>query len=402
MAQNETFFSPFGLEPIIDVDGNPLHDIDTTASDTTLQNKLKLLYVYDALMSLTDSDHLDSNSPQAKGVTLAEISKYIADNYHLTIDRKSFYPIISALQASGVDIVHGKGKYARYYINNRLFSLAELKLIAGAIAACKILDKKQADELIGKLARLTSRLNAEEELDVRSIDTANRPSKGASEKLFTNINTINKAIQQKKLIRFKYYYYALDSTNGRRTQKLRKAKDGGEFRYASPYELVWEDERYYLICHNAEHDKLDGNDVIMRDFTHFRVDRMKDITIIEPSELRPFLPITEIQSDFNITKYMRSTFSMYGSSEETRVTISFPYEGGIVSTVVDKFGADVKTIPDKDNRFYITVPVRVSQTFFSWIMQFGGAAEIVGPKEVRDEFIRLLEKLLDSHKADKK
>ncbi len=372
------FAAARGLKPIVDVDGNSLHNVNTTVPDATLQNKLKLLYVYDALLTLTDSDH------EKDGVPLPDIAKYISEKYSVTIDRKCFYQIISALEASGISIVHGKGHYAKYYINERLFSIAELKLIADAIASCKILDESHAETLIQKLKLLTSEENATE-LE-RRVYTAGRPGANYSEELFSAIDVIYAAIRNKDLISYEYYYYTTSGIGDRRKRKAKYDSSNRKRRTVVPFELVWNDEKYYLLCYNPNHPES---------ITHLRVDRMQNVKPVKPSNSNPHIEITDIVPDFDLRSYMSTTFSMFGG-HNTEVKLRFVNEGGIISSVVDQFGADVRTIPDGDEHFYIKVPVKVNAPFFSWVMMFGGKAQIVSPPEVRKQFADLLRTTLNS------
>ncbi len=374
------FAAPTGLKPVDDVNS------PQTKLNQTLKNKLKLMYVYDALLALTDPPE---KGTEAKSLTLAEINQYIVDKYNISIDRKCFYQLISALKASGIDIVHGSGQYARYYINERLFSLAELKLIAGAIASCKILDETSANTLLDKLKQLTSQRNAEA-MTTKRVYTAGRPDANYSKELFNTIDTINCAIRDGKLISFDYYQYTTKTNGNKRVREISPGQNGNR-RFVTPYELVWNNESYYLLCHYSGHDKGDEKEI-----THFRVDRMQNVRIVAPSNKYPYVPIADVNKDFNLRSYMSTTFSMFGG-KDTIVKIRFSLaKKGIVSSVVDQFGANVSTIPDGKDHFYIKVPVKVNNPFFAWVMQFGGNAEIVEPLDVRQQYIDLLKKSLAS------
>ena len=66
------------------------------------------------------------------------------------------------------------------------------------------------------------------------------------------------------------------------------------------------------------------------------------------------------------------------------------------------FGTKVKTRSVDKDHFQFDAEVSVSQTFFSWIFEFGGMIKIVGPEHVKEAFRQHAEKAVSdlSKKSD--
>ena len=58
------------------------------------------------------------------------------------------------------------------------------------------------------------------------------------------------------------------------------------------------------------------------------------------------------------------------------------------------FGSKVKTTPVEKDHFQFDAEVSVSQTFFSWIFEFGGMIKIVGPERVKEQFHEMVQQVL--------
>ena len=83
--------------------------------------------------------------------------------------------------------------------------------------------------------------------------------------------------------------------------KLRKE---GEWFRVSPWVLIWDNEFYYLIACDAEHSRI----------KHYRVDKMLNISTVDEKREGK-----EQYKSFDITRYSKSLFGMFGG-EETKVT----------------------------------------------------------------------------------
>ena len=126
------------------------------------------------------------------------------------------------------------------------------------------------------------------------------------------------------------------------------------------------------------YEKYDG-------ITHFRVDKMEDIEILD----------TECQNiDINITEYTRKMFSMF-VGEETNVKIQF--DNSLLGVVIDRFGKNTKIHKADENNFVAYLTVEISPPFFGWIFQFGGKVRIVSPENVKSRFVEYMDEVKKSY-----
>jgi len=306
--------------------------------------KLKILYLADIFVKETDEQH---------PISVKKIIDRLSE-MGVAAERKSIYDDIEKLRFYGMDICEsGAASSSGYYLASGTFELAELQLLADAVACSKFITEKKSRELIKKIETLTSVYQARA-LD-RCVIVANRV-KAINERIYYNIQTIHEALQKGVKINFLYFSYDMNKT---------KVYRSGKARYEmSPYSLAWEDENYYCVGYYRKYNKI----------TNFRVDRMEDIQLTDE-------PIENKQS-FNITDYSRKVFGMFSSDEIVRAEISF--DKSLTSVVMDKFGSDVTMFRVDDDNFRILADINVSPTFYGWIVQFGTKAKILGPQKLKD------------------
>ena len=85
--------------------------------------KQKLLVLLRVLWEQSDDEH-----PMTVGELLAALERQ-----GLKGERKSIYTDMEALRAFGIDVVNRRGKGGGWYLGERTFQLAELKLLVDAV-----------------------------------------------------------------------------------------------------------------------------------------------------------------------------------------------------------------------------------------------------------------------------
>jgi predicted DNA-binding transcriptional regulator YafY len=318
--------------------------------------KLKLLYLLKIFLEKTDNEH---------ALTVPEIIEELK-KYNISAERKSIYDDIEALKVFGIDIVCRKSKTYDYNITSRTFQLAELKLLADAIASSKFITEKKSRQLIKKIGSLTS-IHEAKQL-TRQVYVSGRV-KAMNEKIYYNVDMIHQAISNKKQIAFKYYDYTID-------KKKQYRKDGNKY-MASPYALTWDNENYYLISY---YEKYQG-------ITHFRVDKMEDIEILE---------LKSLDIEINIAEYSKKIFSMFVGEEET---VRIRFDNSLLGVVIDRFGKDTLIYKIDDNNFMAILKVELSPPFLGWIFQFGDKVKIISPENVVEDFIKHIEEVKHNYEG---
>ncbi len=322
------------------------------------RQKQKLLILEKIFLHETDENHV---------LTGKEIISKL-DAYGIKVERKTVYDDITTLQESGIDIItERRGHTNVYYVASRTFQDEELYVLADAVASSVFLTKKKSDALISKLQTLTSKYKAQGLR--RNVYVANR-TKTFNERIYYNINTIHEAIFSNYQIEFKYYEYSLD--------KKTRFRHGGEIYSVSPYQLIWENDKYYLICYCNKHEKL----------CRYRVDRMSGVEIC--SDKRRSLTVDENE----VVKSLKAAYDMYGGEPE-RVELEF--DSSLINVIIDRFGDKVLINKQGDDRFRIKADVEISPTFWGWLFTFGNNAKVIGPEKIVNAAKEKLKEISDCY-----
>ena len=301
----------------------------------------RILFLYKWLNEETDCDH---------PLTSKEILERW-DQLGFSTDRRSVYKDIETRQSFGVKVVSCRGTYNSYFLEEKQFSLAELKIIIDALESCQILPAPETKRLVEKLSFFAAPWEQEELLRPIFVDKA---YKNTNHQVFITTDTLFEAIRNKKKVTFNYTDYSVDK---------RKVYKHDKYLYTfSPYYLKWDRDRYYVVGYSDDHDNI----------SHFRVDRIANITLLEDAAQKK-------PKGFSPTKYATKVFGMY-TSNPCVVTLRCTNER--MRDVIDKFGKSIPITIIDDNHFETLVEVEPSPPFYGWLFQFGGEILITAPEIV--------------------
>lgn len=310
--------------------------------------KLRIVKLLEILQQDTDLEH-----PLGTNELLIRLNKlgFKADRHTMTRD-------IDVLNSQGYEVMLVKsGKQNAYYIEDRSFSLPELKILIDAVQAASFITDKKSDELIQKIAALGGSHQAE-------VLTGNivhfNTRKHTNEQIYYTVSVLEQAIRNKQKASFQYF--DLD-------EKLNKVfRKDGEMYLTEPIALVFNNDNYYLMTYDPDADSNVRN---------YRVDRMDNVEIL-PGKI-----CKEARAEIRkVSKYTEQVFRMYGGRTE-KVTLQFDKK--LIGTIYDKFGEKTK-IRKKRDVYSAAVEVQISPTFWSWLTTFKGAMVIAQPQEIADEF----------------
>ena len=309
--------------------------------------KLKILYLMKILLEKTDETH---------SITMPEIIASL-QAYGINAERKSIYTDMENLRLFGLDIIGEKmDKSFSYYIGNRQFELAELKLLVDSVQASKFITAKKSNQLIKKIEGLASKYEAAQLQ--RQVYTTER-IKAGNEGIYYNVDQIHTAIASNQQIKFHYFNWDVN-----KKQVLRK---DGAYYQVSPWALSWDDENYYLVAYDSVEEKI----------KHFRVDKMLHISALDEKREGS----KKFQA-FDMGAYAKKMFGMFGGDEEM---VKIVCKNELAGVMIDRFGQDVSLIKEDAEHFSINVRVAVSSQFLSWVMALGDGAKIVSPERVVDK-----------------
>lgn len=310
--------------------------------------KIKLLKLLELLRKNTDESHPMTTSQIC--AALSEIG--------IPCDRRTLSQDISTLNALEYEIMvtmvgHEKG----YYVEDRSFSVPELKILIDAVHASSFITEKKSEELIEKIASLGGAHRAE--VLKRNMVCFNT-RKHSNEKIYYTIDCLEDAIlNQKKVI---FLYFDLNE-RGERIYR----RDGHHY-VVEPIALVFNEDNYYLMCYSSRHDGT----------SNYRVDKMDAVEIIDESCCDKAIALRD-----EVSEYTEQAFKMFGGPLEDVV---LGFDRSLIGVVLDRFGEDTKITPLGDSKCIAPVKVRISSVFWGWIFQFGKQMRILSPDTVRDEY----------------
>lgn len=316
--------------------------------------KVKLLYLMELFHEETDEDH---------PLSRRELEQKLAD-IGIHAERKSLYHDIETLKHFGMDIAYRKEHPEGYYLAQREFELPELKLLVDAVQSSRFITQKKSDALIKKIEKLTSRHEARKLQ--RQVVVADR-IKAMNESIYYNVDKLHAAIAENRQIIFRYFEWTVS--------KEMRMKKGGENYQVSPWALTWDNENYYLI----------GYDMDAGMIKHFRVDKMLHINLLEQERAGK-----EEFGRFDLARYTKQTFGMFGGDEQT---VRMRFHNKYVGVVIDRFGRNVSLRPDGEDHFIARAEVAVSEQFYGWITGLGRDAQLLSPESVVEEYRELLKDL---------
>ncbi|MBR4182406.1 MAG: WYL domain-containing protein, partial [Lachnospiraceae bacterium] len=184
--------------------------------------------------------------------------------------------------------------------------------------------------------------------------------------LFYTIETLDEAIGRNRKVAFAYVEYGTD-----KKQHKKCRKDGTVREYVvSPYQMAAKDGKYYLICN---YDKYN-------DISNYRIDRIKDIKILE-ERAKPFEQLEGSSGQrLDLAEYMAEHIYMY-SSKNSRV--KFRIVKPMISDVIDIFGMDVRFANEMDT--HVDVYARVTEeAMFQFAKNYAPGVLVLEPKRLVD------------------
>ena len=313
--------------------------------------KLRPLYLGKILYERTDEDHCLSTN---------ELINILKEEYGISSHRQTLATEIELLRDFGMDIECVRERQNKYHLISREFDLAELKLIIDAVDACKFISGRESRKLSVKLAGLAGGCHAEK---LKRNGNAEGRVRTTNEKTCLIIDAVNMAINTKRKISFRYFTYDQN--------KKKVLKHGGEPYVFSPYELIWDGDRYYILGWSDRHGEM----------RTFRVDRI--------SEQPEILDIKAVKkpADFSGNGYVRTNYKMF-AGEVKEVTLICDNE--TMDSMVDRFGEKVNTDPLNKKQFRLKAEVADSQVFYAWVFGFGGKVKIEAPEDVKTAYNKML------------
>ena len=357
--------------------------------------KLVILYILDILKKYTDEEHRLSQK---------EIQDILKREYEMTVDRKTvkrnllnlieYESNIEYREVSRKDIFRKKDSvsykgtsdfadkeiseddllWTNFYLKQK-FTNEELRLLIDSLLFSKHIPYSQAKELIKKLESLSN-------IYFKSCSQYIYPlpvERTDNKQVFYNIVILDDAIRKKKKVLFEYAEYHTD-----KKMHLKKREDGSVREYIiTPYQMAVQEGKYYLICN---YDKYD-------DISNYRVDRIRNIQILEEKG-KPFETLKwSGHQPMNLNEYMKEHVYMYSSEN---AFVKFRIVKAMISDVIDLFGKGVNFSEETDTHVSVSVHVneRAAEQFAK---NYAPDVVILQPKRLRDKLRDDLKKAWEAY-----
>lgn len=306
--------------------------------------KMATFYILEILKKYSDRNHL---------LKQKDIIDKLHNIYMIDIERKTIASTLEILSELGYDIY--KGPYG-YCLDEREFDETEIKFLIDAIYSSKIISGEQANKLSQKLY---STLSKYEQKDYSYIHKSTEITRTMNNEFFYNIDVISEAIKSKKKIKFNYLTY---DNKG----KLIERRDGYTYK-VSPYYLVNNFGKYYLICNLNHHE----------DHSNFRLDYISNIELSD-EDIEPIENVKTLGKDFNINKHINEHVYMFGGNIITaKVEIITDWA---VTYIYDWFGKNATLRNEKDKLYaYIKSDDRA---FYFWLLQYQEHFKVIEPESM--------------------
>ncbi len=326
--------------------------------------KMKLLYIIDILEKYSDEEN---------PINATELCKKL-EGLGVSAERKAIYNDIDTLIDFGYDIVKTRTPRFGYFLASRKFELPEVYLLSDAVRSAEFITPKKTRELIAKLDSMLSESQAKKREKGIYI---NGKIKCKNEEIYYNIDKISSAIEEKKKIKLIYCQRFLEE--GKKIVIKEKILT------VSPYALIWENDKYYLVGNNAKYDNL----------IHLRLDRIKKVEITEEKS-RHFSEVSSYTEFFDVADYTAKTFNMYsGEIQEVELKCSKK----ILEQIIDRFSDEIFIYKVTDNTFSFSVKAVISQGLISWILQYGADIEVISPETLKNGVIKTVAEIKEIYKC---
>jgi len=310
--------------------------------------KIKLLKLLELLRQETDEQH---------PLTTMDICNRLGA-MGISCERRTLSKDVALLNEQGYEVMwRWVGKEKGYYIEDRSFSIPELKILIDAIQASSFITEKKTADLIGKIANLGGSHRAEL---LQGNMVCFNTRKHSNESIYYNVNSLEDAIQRQKKVLFRYF--DLDE----RGQKVYR-RDGHRY-VVEPVALVFNEDNYYLVVYSSRHDNT----------ANYRVDRMDHVEVLSDAVSEKAISLRG-----GVAEYTEQAFKMYGG---TPTDIVIEFENQLIGAVYDKFGEDTQMMRSGENKCIATVKVQISPTFWGWLFQFAGLMKVISPDTVIQEY----------------
>lgn len=312
------------------------------------------LYILKVLKKYSDEEHK---------LSAAEIQRKVKEIYDVEIDTRTVRRNINLLKYKlDYDISTREENGKGYYISRNPdtdFEQGEIRAIIDTFSYANYIVPSIAKNIIKKCKDMQ---NIYENQKLKNYQIYTNDNKTENMEVIKNIEDIAESIQNLNKIKFEYWKYDISN-------KLEKVIVSTP--KVTPYAIVYKNQQFYLT----------GIKEGMEEFYHFRLDRIKNIKILDEKR-------TIKKTNSEIKEYEESTVEMFGGIKEEIEAICSKI---LIDTVLDIFGKNV-TIEkiDNDSQNFKLIVNANTQGFKMWAMRNIDCVEVLKLLSLRNEIREII------------
>lgn len=315
-------------------------------------HRLRLLYLNRIMLQTNENNK----------ISMQEIIDKLKE-YNIDSDRKGLYNDFEELRIFGTNVLKGgSARNTRYYVADEQLESSDLKLLIGAVQTSQFLTVQKTNSLTKKLIKLYN--NEDSSLYDRKVYIEER-TRNMDKSVFKTLDVIYQAITNNKMVLFYYYSWNL--------YKEKEFHNNGQYIEVSPWAIVWNRDRYYLVAYLFKGETKDYT----KEIRHYRLDKIYNPSISDSKRKGG-----RIFNDINMDDYIKQSFGMFAGKVET---VTLECANNKANVIIDRFGMDVPIEKVDEEKFRVDIKVAISPKFYSWIMAYGKDVKIVGPESVVKE-----------------
>lgn len=287
---------------------------------------------------------------QKDRVTMSELAE------KFEVSRRTVVRDLEALNMAGIPIAASKGQGGGVYImegyrlDRTVLSSSDMRsILTGLQSLDSVSGTNRYRQLMDKLS-LEGRETVKADSGIL-IDLARWDKSGLSQK----IGLIQEAMEKNRRITFTYY-----------------APKGESRRVIEPYHLIFQWSGWYVW----------GYCLLREDYRMFKLSRIRELA--QSEEPREKREVPEYECD-----------KLFHTAGEIEVTARF--DRSVMWLLADEFDVERLKYDDEGN-ILITFTWSDLISLYSYIMTFGDKAEIISPKEYRDQFLEYLDRIRKKYK----
>lgn len=314
-------------------------------------------------------------------IAAKDIQEILEDDYNEHLDIKTVRSIINQINDFFYEIVdgdmittiHKRG----YKVDKTILSNAQAQFLLDAISSHSDLSAEDKDEL-SKMILLTLPENKVSQLLIPDIDLSN-----SEFSILRNIQTLQKAIQDNKMIVFNYITYDVVDGYLKETNSNNGNDTNNPNNYlVSPYKIINTNNHYYLIAFNSKYQKL----------VNYRIDRMRRILVKRRARY-------DFPEDIDLENEIRKTINMFSVTNNISDIEIEVFSQNTLREVVSRFGMQLTAKKSYKGTYIVKIDdVQINDGLKGWLFMMQDQLKVVSPLSLVNSQKEMLEKMIDLYK----